>query len=62
MPLQPVKIDIWVAMSRERIIALVPIFCQETIKAQRYQDLILIPLSEQLNEHELSQYIRIIER
>lgn len=52
MPLHPVKIGVWVAMSRQRIIG--PIFFQETINAQRYQTILLESFINQLDDIELT--------
>lgn len=48
--LHPIKIGVWVAMSRRRIIG--PIFFHETINADRYQRLILQPFMDQLHDDE----------
>lgn len=49
--LHPLKIGVWVAISRRRIIG--PIFFRETINAQRYQTLILEHFLEQVHDDEL---------
>lgn len=49
--LHPLKVGIWVAMSRRRIIG--PIFFYETVNGRRYRTDILSPFMEQLHDDEL---------
>lgn len=49
--LHPVKVGVWTAISRRRIVG--PIFFYETINAERYRTLILEPFLEQLHDDEL---------
>lgn len=49
--LHPLKIGVWVALSRRRIIG--PIFFNETINAERYRTQILQPFIEQLHDDEI---------
>lgn len=49
--LHPIKVGVWVAMSRRRIIG--PIFFHETLNAERYRRLILEPFLQQLHDDEL---------
>lgn len=51
--LHPLKVGIWVAMSRRRIIG--PIFFDGTINAERYQNNILEPFINQLHDDELHE-------
>jgi hypothetical protein len=51
--LHPLKIGIWVAISRRRIIG--PIFFNETINAERYRRLILEVFIQQLHDDELAR-------
>lgn len=51
-PLHPLKVGVWVAMSRRRIIG--PIFFYDTINAERYQTLLLQPFIDQLHDDELT--------
>lgn len=48
--LHPVKVGVWLAMSRQRIIG--PIFFEETVTAQRYQQMLELFIAE-LQENEL---------
>jgi hypothetical protein len=52
VPLHPLKIGVWVAMSRRRIIG--PIFFHETINAERYRRLLVDPFLNQLDDIELT--------
>jgi hypothetical protein len=52
VPLHPLKIGVWVAMSRRRIIG--PIFFHETINAERYRRLLVDPFLNQLGDIELT--------
>lgn len=49
--MHPIKVGVWCAMSRTRIIG--PIFFHDTINAQRYRTLILEPFLAQLNDNEI---------
>lgn len=49
--MHPVKVGVWVAISRRRIIG--PIFFNETITADRYKEQILQPFLDQLHDDEL---------
>lgn len=49
--LHPLKIGVWVAMSRRRIIG--PIIFHQTINAERYRELILNPFINQLEGNEI---------
>lgn len=49
--LHPLKIGVWVAMSRRRIIG--PIFFNDTVTAERYRTDILEPFINQLDDDEL---------
>lgn len=49
--LHPIKVGVWVAISRRRIIG--PIFFEETINAERYRTLILAEFLRQLHDDEL---------
>lgn len=51
--LHPIKIGVWVAISRRRIIG--PIFFNETITAEIYRQQILSPFLEQLHDDEFQQ-------
>lgn len=50
--LHPIKVGIWVAMSKRRIIE--PIFFHDTINAVRYREQILEPFINSLHEDELT--------
>ena len=50
-PLHDMKIGVWCALSRKRIIG--PIFFEETINADRYKSLILEPFIAELDESEI---------
>jgi hypothetical protein len=48
--LHPVKIGIWLAVSRRRIIG--SIFFHDTINRQRYREQLLAPFLDQVHPHE----------
>ncbi|KAJ3663138.1 hypothetical protein Zmor_007447 [Zophobas morio] len=48
--LHPIKVGVWVAISRRRIIG--PIFFHDTVNADRYRTNILLPFFEQLHDDE----------
>lgn len=50
-PLHPIKIGVWIAMSRRRIIG--PISFEEKINAHNYREILLGPFIEQLHANEL---------
>ena len=50
--LNPQKVGIWAALSRQRVIG--PIFFDGRLNAERYQNEILIPFIDQLDEYEVN--------
>jgi hypothetical protein len=50
-PLHPMKVGVWIAVSRRRLIG--PIFFHQTINAERYRELILNEFINQLDDEEL---------
>lgn len=50
--LPPIKVGIWIAMSRRRIIG--PIFFHDNINAVRYRELLLEPFINTLDDEELT--------
>jgi hypothetical protein len=50
-PLHPMKVGVWIAVSRRRLIG--PIFFHQTINGERYRELILNEFINQLNDEEL---------
>lgn len=50
-PLHDLKVGVWIAISRSRIVG--PIFFHDTINSQRYRDNILTPFTESLTLHEI---------
>lgn len=50
-PMHPIKIGVWIAMSRRRIIG--PIFFQDNINAANYREHILEPFIQQLHDDEI---------
>lgn len=49
--LHPIKIGVWIAMSRRRIMT--PIFFNDTVNAARYREIILEPFINELHDDEL---------
>lgn len=52
VPLHPVKVGVWLAVSRRRIVG--PIFFHNTINGQRYREQLLTPFLNQLQQDELN--------